>query len=95
MRCSSFNLQAGVPSWRPFICSTAAFCVTPSPSGLVPSDGVDGHGVELVIFIGGEGLDCFFQFFANVLFIRAEGLFLFSFFFESLNVIFILPINAA
>jgi hypothetical protein len=56
-----FNLQASVPSRRPFHGSVTAFFLTPPPSGLVPGVDVDGHDVEFVKLQWRrlEGLDCF------------------------------------
>jgi hypothetical protein len=70
-----FSLQADEPKWRVFFCSVAAFHAGPSPSGVVPGDGADGHGVELVNFFGGEGLDCLFQSVVRVLCFKVEGWF--------------------
>lgn len=79
LHCSFFNLLAGAPSWRPFSDSVAALIVSPSPSGLVPGDDAGGRDVERIIFIGGEGLDCFFQSFLGVLYVSFEDLVVFLF----------------
>ena len=84
---NSLNLQASVPSWRPFSSSAAAPFVAPSPSGSVPGDGADGRCVEL-FFPGGEGPDCVPKSLVEVLFVKVKGLLVFSFFFENLDVIF-------
>jgi hypothetical protein len=69
-----FNLQADVPSRRPFHGSVTAFFVTPPPSGLVPGVGVDGREVEFVKLRWRrlEGLDCFFSFCSRVLCVKME-----------------------
>jgi hypothetical protein len=49
VHCGVFNLQAGVPSRRPFSNSITALNVSPSPSGLVPGGGAGGCGVECIL----------------------------------------------
>lgn len=58
MHCSFCNLQAGVPSGKPFCVSVTALLVSPPPSGIVPGDVADGRDVERFFVRGGEGLDC-------------------------------------
>jgi hypothetical protein len=77
---SFFNLQAGVPTRRPFSSPSAASIVASSPSGVVPGDAADGRSVELILVFGGAGLDCFFLSSVRVLVVKAEGLFVFSLF---------------
>jgi hypothetical protein len=43
-----------MPNWRPSYDSIVVFIVDSLPSGLVPDNGVDGCGVECVVY-GGEG----------------------------------------
>jgi hypothetical protein len=86
-RCHGvFNLQARVPLWRPFSSSAAATNVAPSPSGLVPGDGVDGRCVELLIS-GGEGSDCIPISLGKILFVKSKDLVVTVFYFEALDVI--------
>ena len=87
MSHSLVNLQAGVPSRRPFISSVAAPYVALSPSGVVLGDGADGRCVELLFFIGGEGSNCVPKFLARVLFVKARGLDVIFLFFGVLDVI--------
>lgn len=74
-----------MPKGRPFIGSATEICVAPSPSGLVPGDGAGGRRVELGIAIGGEGPDCFLQVLDTILFVKAEDLIAFSFYFKVLD----------
>ena len=83
----AFNLQADVPLRRPLLSSPAAFIVPPSPSGIVPGDGADGCSDELIVFLGGEGLNCVPKFLCRVLFVKSKGLVLFLFYFMVLDVI--------
>ena len=83
---SVFNLQAGVPLWRPFFSSDVASFVAPSPSGHVPGYGVDGRCVELFV-LGGVGPDCIPISLVKVLFVIARDLVVIFFFFEVLVVI--------
>ena len=86
MHCSFCNLQAGVPSGRPFCVSVTALLVSPSPSGFVPGDVADGRDVERFFIRGGEGLNCIPFLSAKVLSVNAKGLVVFFFLFVVLDV---------
>ena len=86
MHCSFCNLQAGVPSGRPFCVSVTALLVSQSPSGFVPGDVADGRVVERFFVRGGEGLNCCFFTFCRVLFVKAEDLAVICFSYEALFV---------
>jgi hypothetical protein len=79
VRLSFSFLLAGVPSWRIFTSSAAAFIAGPSPSGAVPGDGAGGRGVELLVNSGGEGPDGVFLFLSGVLSVKFEGYVVISF----------------
>lgn len=72
---------------RPSPSSTAAFIVVLAPSGIVPGGGADGHRVELLVAHGGEGPNHVPLYFLEVLFVKAKGLVVISFYFEVLDVI--------
>jgi len=58
-----------------------------SPSGFVLGVGVAGRGVERIIVAGGEGPDCTFPFYLEVLFVKIQGLDVISFFLKALLVL--------
>jgi hypothetical protein len=63
-----------------------AFIVAPSPSGFVPGDSAGGRGVKRILFFGREGPDCLFQTLVGLLFVKVEGLVVFSFSYNVLHV---------
>jgi hypothetical protein len=86
LRATQFLQPPGQGAKKEARRSAAAIDVATSPNGLVPDDGADSRSVELVISIGGEGPDCFCKSLVRVLFVNVEGLFVFSIFFEVLDV---------
>jgi hypothetical protein len=82
----NYFLQAREPEGKIFLSTVKASITCPVPSGSVPGDGVGGHGGELFVNIGGEGLDCISTFLFRVLCEKLEGVFVILFLFESLGV---------
>jgi hypothetical protein len=82
-----YFLQAKELEGKIFLSIVKASITCPVPSGSVPGDGVGGHGGELFVNIGGEGLDGVSSFLSRVLSEKIEDVFGILFLLQSLYVI--------
>jgi hypothetical protein len=81
-----YFLQAKVSEGEIFLSTVKASITCSVPSSSVPGDGVGGHGGELFVNIGGEGLDGVSIFLSRVLCEKLEGDPVILFLLESLCV---------
>jgi hypothetical protein len=82
-----YFLQARVPEGKIFLSTVKASITCTVPSGFVLGDGVGGHGGELFVNIGGEGLDGVSSFLFRVLLEKLEGACVIFLFLQPLCVI--------